>query len=215
MSDCGRRLLALVLLTLAGGPALADRIDPFAATTAYGTGGLEIVARHAPLDQLFRFAPLAASDGTVVPGFSDPLGTGLDPQFKLFAGAVQFMDLLGDYHPVNPFDPDDAHPTQESLQSAAIINMLLYGNVAPNEKSLVNSQLNLEQSSASERSRIPSTTETSPLSLAGFGSVTEYASPANLHWTHCPDYNLSRFLFSKSSSPRSAAKAPPRDCFVM
>lgn len=212
----------LLAVSLAfGAPVWAGKIDPDTVSLDYGLTGLKIVERHPGLSTAFSFAPFTAHKQTQVPGFSDPLGTGTDPLLKLFSGRVEHMDLLGDFHPSNPYDPTEVAPTQESVQTSYMINALLFGNQMPDHKKLVGAQFNLAYTLLSEFSNKPRTTETSPLTLAGFGSVTEFANPARLHWTHCPDYVFRRHLHkraqaqAKKKSPAARRTRPPLDCFVI
>tara|TARA_B100001540_G_scaffold218121_1_gene192690 strand:- start:320 stop:991 length:672 start_codon:yes stop_codon:yes gene_type:complete len=212
-------LLALALALAVGSPARAGKIDPDTVSIDYGLTGLRIVERQPGLSTAFSFAPFTAHKKAQVPGFSDPLGTGTDPLLKLFAGRVEHMDLLGDFHPSNPYDPTEVAPTQESVQTSYMINALLFGNQMPDHKKLVGAQLNLAYTMLSKISSKPRTTETSPLTLSGFGSVTEFTSPTQLHWTHCPDYVFRRYLHNKvkakKHSPAARKTRPPLDCFVI
>lgn len=209
-------LIALAALVTAPS-VFAGRIDPESVTIEYGTTGLQVVERRGGSAMLFDFAPFPADQDRVVPGFSDPLGAGSDPGLKLFSGRVHHMDLLGDFHPSNPHDPQEVAPTLESLQADQLVNDILYGDPLPNRKQLLLSQLNLVYTGISAFSDQPKTTETSPLALAGFGSVSDLPIPIHLHWTHCPDYSFKRFLMDKTkkASPALRRTRPRLDCFVI
>jgi len=216
----GRGLLVSWLLAMLFTAPLAHagRIDPDSVSVVYGTKGLQVVERQDIADLIFEFAPFVAHRNTLVPGFSDPLGAGQDPLFRLFSGNVHHMDLLGDFHPANPFDPTEIAPTEESVQTSFIVNAMLHGGLIPNTKQLFESQTKLGFKPPSKLSDTPETAETSPLVLSGFGSVSELSVPIQLHWTHCSDYHLKRFLFEKTKEvPRRVRPdtRPRLDCFVI
>lgn len=208
----------LLAMLLAVPFAHAGRIDPDSVSVVYGTKGLQVVERQDLADLIFEFAPFVAQRNSPVPGFSDPLGAGQDPLFRLFSGNVHHMDLLGDFHPANPFDPTEVAPTEVSLQSSFIVNVMLHSGPIPDTQQLFDSQTKLGFKPQSEFSNTPETAETSPLVLSGFGSVSELSVPIQLHWTHCSDYDLKRFLFKKSKDvpgPVRRDTRPRVDCFVI
>ncbi|GAB5449940.1 MAG: hypothetical protein Hals2KO_02680 [Halioglobus sp.] len=201
-------------------PGHAARINPENTLVTPGSNGYEIRERPSPLTNIFDFAPFTAHKQVQVPGFSDPLGTGTDPDFKVFSGAVKNLDLLGDFHRSNPFDPQELAPTQESLETSMVINQILYGVQIPGKKSLLESHLNVQKSDDSEFSPTPRTSETSPLVLAGFGSVSETAVPMRIHWTHCSDFT--RYLYKKpgknkkkNSRAKGRSRKPSSVCFMI
>jgi len=196
----------------------ACRIDPDSVSVVYGTNGLQVVKRQDLTDLIFEFAPFAAQRNTLVPGFSDPLGAGQDPLFRLFSGNVHHMDLLGDFHPANPFDPTEFAPSEDSLHASFINSIMLHAGYLPNTKQLFKSQTKLGFTPQSKISNIPQTAESNPLILSGFGSVSELSVPLQLHWTHCGDIKLKRFLFEKSKNvplPLRRDTRPRVDCFVI
>ena len=139
---------------------------------------------------------------------------------KAFDGKVHNMEALGDYHPTNPHDPSEYAPTAESLETTAIINEILYGVSIPTQRKMIDSQLNLLTSSVSQFTPKPSTTEMSPLTLAGFGSIQEVTNPLRVHWTHCPEYAGRLFILKANGTPanRSVGKnknKAKKDCFVI
>lgn len=214
----GFKVRWLIAILLAVPLAHAGRIDPDSVSVVYGTKGLQVVERQDLADLIFEFAPFVAHRNTHVPGFSDPLGAGQDPLFRLFSGNVHHMDLLGDFHPANPFDPTEIAPTEESLRSSYIVNAMLHGGLIPNPQQLFESQAKLGFTPQSKFSNTPETAETSPLVLSGFGTVSELSVPIQLHWTHCGDYPLKRFLFEKTKEvPRLVRRdtQPRLDCFVI
>ena len=211
----------IVLASLAcSGPALALRIDVNNEAVVTSPSGLRVVERETQPSRVFDFSPFVGHKRKTVRGFSDPLGTGADPSLKVFEGSVRNMDLLGDYHPSNPYDPTELAPSAESLETSQIINEILYGVTIPGRKALVNAQLNLKQNKTSALHPTPRTTETSPLSLVGFGNVSEFTRPVHMHWTHCPDYAFKRFMYKEARKgrrfiPKPGKPKPTRDCFVI
>lgn len=218
MTGRGFNAAWLLAILLAVPLAHAGRIDPDAVSVVYGTKGLQVVERQGLADLIFEFTPFVAQRNTLVPGFSDPLGAGQDPLFRLFSGNVHHMDLLGDFHPANPFDPTEIAPTEESLRSSYIVSVILRGGRLPNTQQLFDSQTKLGYTPQSKISNVPETMETNPLVLSGFGSVSEFSMPIQLHWTQCGDFHLKRFLFKKSEEvPRQLRRdtKPRLDCFVI
>ncbi|MCB1842448.1 MAG: hypothetical protein KDI09_05750 [Halioglobus sp.] len=211
-------LLGMTVTTLAP-HTQAGRIDPERAAVVHAPTGLKIVQRDVTAASLFDFAPFAAHAETRVPGFSDPLGAGWNGSMSVLKGSVQNIDILGDFHPTSPFDPSDGIPTQDNLQASYLLSILLHGAPLPSKKDLVTSQLNLTHSPLSQLSDRPKTVETTPLILAGFGSVTEKPGPVSLHWTQCPDYTLKRYLIAlgreKQASPAVRRNQPRLDCLVI
>tara|TARA_R110002072_G_scaffold154142_2_gene303868 strand:+ start:2227 stop:2844 length:618 start_codon:yes stop_codon:yes gene_type:complete len=198
----------------------AGKIDAERVAIVHSINGLQLVEQKLRLSQLFDFSPLTNKGRTrLPPGFSDPLGTGSEHTMTVFSGAVQNMDILGDFHPSNPFDPTEVAPTLESLQTSFLVNLLVYSAPLPAKSVLVSNQLNLMYSPKSELSERPKTIETSPLNLAGFGSVKEHPGPVSLHWTQCPDYEFKRYLMNKTTakkaSPTLRRNRPRPDCFVI
>jgi len=211
-------IFALFCALLASAQALALRIDPASVNVVQsGISGVRIVQKTPDTYPLFEFSPFVVYSETRVPGFSDPLGTGTDPLLKLFDGKVYHMDLLGDFNAYNPFDPKELEPTADSLHASALLNLMLYGVAIPDTEELVNYQLDLAKVPESKHSNDPRTSETSPMTLVGFGSVSELSRPIQLHWSHCPNFAFKRFLFQKQDKTAHVLRKlrPSHDCFVI
>ncbi|MCR9104754.1 MAG: hypothetical protein NXI15_05640 [Gammaproteobacteria bacterium] len=218
MLRTGLSLAALTALLAAPLPASAARIDADAVSIQQSPEGIRIVAKEQAATNVFAFSPFVAHPRKTVAGFSDPLGVGADPLLKVFDGSVRHMDVLGDFHPSNPYDPSDLAATPESVQTDRIINEILYGVNIPGKSALIASQLDLASSTPSALANQPRTTETSPLVLTGFGSISEFTDPIHLHWTHCPDYAFKRYLFKRTGKGSSSAvqrSRPRNDCFMI
>jgi len=195
----------------------AGPIDPEHVSVEYGQAGMKVVRRDPGPSVLLQFAPFGLAQQRV-PGFSDPLGAGSHGPVRLLSGTVQHMELLGDFHPSNPFDPQELEPTSTSLQADQMVNTLLYRLPLPASKDLLNTQLNIKKVARSSFSETPKTRETSPLVLSGYGTVSELSLPVQLHWTLCADYSVKRMLFeaSKKAPAPVRNKSKPRvDCFVI
>ncbi len=210
--------LALATIVLLPTSSLAARIDADKVSVSQSPDGVKVVAKEQLAPKIFDFAPFIAHPNKTVTGFSDPLGVGADSSLKVFEGRVDHMYLLGDFHPSNPYDYSDLAATPEALEADQIINEILYGVVIPGKSTLIASQLDLADAKPSTLHEQPRTTETSPLVLAGFGSISEFTNPIHLHWTHCPDYAFKRYLFKRTGKGSSAAvqrSRPRNDCFVI
>jgi len=197
--------------------AYANAIQRSDAAIILNENGELRIERASATAKALEFSPFSSGSDVVVSGFSDPLGMGVDPALKLFSGEVQHMDLLGDYRPSNPHNPEEIAPTPESIQSSQLINSLLHGFVLPNHKELVKAQLSVNDAEASRFSNKPRTREGSPLNLAGYGSVSEFSKPVQLHWSHCPDYASRRMLFKRLPEKGRTKRCtkPPCDCFAI
>ena len=123
-----------------GGIPTVDRVIPNSGMSTGKPKATASIYLRSETRQLFDFAPLPAGNKTGVPGFADPLGTGADPEFKLFSGTVQFMDLLGDFNAVNPADVTDIDGGSGALPGTTIIDILLYDNIADDSRSFYMSQ---------------------------------------------------------------------------
>lgn len=205
---------------ITSGATYASRIDTDTTSIVISPSGYKVVANEKQPAKVFEFAPFTGHKKRTVRGFSDPLGTGADPSLKVFSGVVKDMDLLGDFHPANPYDPTELAPTQESLETAEIINSILYDVYIPGKNELLGDQINLKKAKSSKYHPKPRTAETSPLVIAGFGSIDDYTRPLHLHWTHCPGYAFKRYLHKSAQhgrmvKPKPGQSKPKRDCFVI
>lgn len=192
-------------------PTLATPIEPGKGADNHPGGG-------ATTADLFEFSPFTPISLGPLEGFSDPLGAGVDPLFGVFSGSVHNLDLLGNLTITREFEPANLKPaTSAALHTSDIINMLLYSYLAPKSRQLLAIQLNLDDATLMEIGGTPMTTETAPLSLVGFGSVSDPGvKPANVHWTHCPEAQKRAVLF-KAQGKRlgKLCTRPPCDCFML
>jgi hypothetical protein len=154
---------------------------------------------------LFDFSPFTADNRTIVPGFADPLGTGNDTGLKIFSGRVHFMDLLGNFSVSNPGDPADIELPPGALDGVNLLDDLISMYLSYDGRAYDTSLFNLETAEVIERNGLPVTSETSPLSLSGFGSVSKNLKPYIVHWTRCP---------SAAKRAQVMAKTATRPCTV-
>ena len=106
---------------------------------------------------LVEFSPFTADNKTVVPGFADPLGSGIDPGLKVFSGKVQFMDLLGFFR----VQPSDAVAEVElppgALKGIDLLDDFLAVYLSYNGRAYDGSILNITDDPVVERDGLPVT----------------------------------------------------------
>jgi hypothetical protein len=167
-------------------PAPATNINPADAPTVVEPHSMSPQDRRFVTALLFDFSPFTANNRTIVPGFADPLGTGIDPGLKLFSGKVYFMDLLGSVDVSSSEDHVDIELPPGALDGVNLLDNLISMYLSYDGRAFDNSLFNLETAEVIERNGLPVTSETSPLSLSGFGAVSDNLTPFNVHWTRCP-----------------------------
>jgi len=170
----------------ASAPVHAASIDLENAAAALDSRGLSAEDKRFITAPLFEFSPFSANNQTVVPGFADPLGTGIDPGLKIFSGKVHYMDLLGNFDVAKANDTDEIELPAGALQGINPLDNFLSLYLSYNGRAYDSALLDLDSAEVTERNGLPVTRETSPLSLAGYGSVSENLRPVSLHWTRCP-----------------------------
>jgi hypothetical protein len=195
-----KRVWAIVLLSTLWVclPVLAASIDADDAAAVLESLGLSPKDKRSITTPLFEFSPFSANNRTVVPGFADPLGMGVDPELRIFSGRVQFMDLLGNYNAAKPNETVDIKLPQGALKGINLLDNFIAVYLSYNGRAFDSSLLNLQTAEVIERNGLPVTSETSPLTLAGFGSVADHLKPYSRHWTRCT---------AKDKRERALAKA--------
>ncbi len=169
-------------------PTAAATIGPNDPTAILELLGLSPQDKRLHIAPLFNFSPFSATDETLapVPGLADPLGTGVDPGLRVFGGTVQFMDLLGHFNGVaGAGESADIELPPGALDGINLLDNFIAVYLSYNGRAFDKSIWNLETAEVIERNGRPVTSETSPLSLAGFGSVSENLQPFLQVWTHC------------------------------
>lgn len=174
------------ILTALSVPVLGASIDSTDTLAMMKARGLATIEKRHFTAPLVQFSPYTAKKNPVVTGYTDPLGIGADPKLRIFSGRVQYMDLLGHFSIAKDDDPREIElPPGTRLADdllAEFLSKYLPGQKRPIDYSL----LNLKKAEVMERGGVPVTTETSPLSLAGFGTVEKNLRPLGVHWTRCP-----------------------------
>lgn len=166
--------------------ARSASIDPGDAVAILELHGLSSLDKRIVTAPLFEFSPFSADNKTVVPGFADPLGTGVDPGLRVFSGKVHFMDLLGYFRAEENEGKADVELPPDTLKGIDLLDNFLAVYLSYDGRAYDTSVLNLASAQVVEQNGLPVTAETSPLSLAGYGSVSENLKPLALHWTRCP-----------------------------
>jgi hypothetical protein len=161
-------------------------IDPDDAVAMLELQGLSPKDKRIITAPLFDFSPFIADNKTVVPGFADPLGAGVDPGLRVFSGKVHFMDLLGNFNVDKTDEVAEVELPPGALKGVDLLDNFLAVYLSYNGRAYDGSILQLAGAQIVERNGLPVTAETSPLSLAGYGSVSENLKPLSLHWTRCP-----------------------------
>jgi hypothetical protein len=209
-------LMIAILVSVMSAPAHSSRINR--STVVIGpipqiNATFEQLLLTAPL---FDNAPFQANKEQIVPGFSDPLGTGVDPELRVFAGKVHFMDVLGDFDTEpGPNGTDEGLPpgTFKGLDlTEDLVSVITSGR----QRGFDSSILNLKKAELTERHGLPVTTETSPLSLAGFGSVSEFFFPINTHWVQCSRRDRRIYMMTmKPAKIRNRFPPNPATCYSL
>lgn len=193
-------LLVFLFALVFSGPLSAASIDPDDTVAILELQGLSPKDKRIFTAPLFEFAPFFADNKTVVPGFADPLGAGVDPGLRVFSGKVHFMDVLGHFQTQEQDEIAAVELPPDALQGVDLLDNFLAVYLSYNGRAYDGSVLQLAGSQVVERNGLPVTAETSPLSLAGYGSISENQQPRALHWTRCP--GMEKRLRSMTKSMR-------------
>jgi len=203
--------LYLIFLTVSV-PAWSGSIDPGNMAAILEVRGLSPQDKRIITEPLFDFSPFSANSKTIVPGFADPLGTGVDPGLRIFSGKVHFMDLLGNFRVKKAGEVPEIELPPDALKGINLLDNFLAVYLSYNGRAYDRSILNLGGATVVERDGLPVTAETSPLSLAGYGSVSEHLKPLTLHWTRCPGKDKRLASMEKSLKRGQWPCAPPAVC---
>lgn len=177
--------LVVLLCMLVTTPAFAATIGPNDPTAMLELLGLSPKDKRLLTAPLFTFSPFSATNDTVVPGVADPLGTGVDPQLKVFGGTVQFMDLLGNFNASTGGSAADVELPPGALNGINLLDNFIAVYLSYNGRAFDKSIWNLQGEEVIDRHGLPVTSETSPLTLAGYGSVAENLQPYLKTWNNC------------------------------
>ena len=201
--------LFCIALSLPGG---AENIESGDSSAILELLGLSTKDKRLVTAPLFDFSPISASRHAAVPGFADPLGTGLEHGLNVFSGKVYFADLLGHFSDDNPDDADSKILAAESLKGIDLLDNYAEVYLSYNGRAFDRSLWNLQRADVTERNGLPVTSETSPLSLAGFGSVSEHVAPLRLHWTYCRSKDKRRRSMIQSMNKGRGPCSVPEAC---
>lgn len=161
---------------------------------------------------LFDFSPFTANDQSIVPGFADPLGMGIDPGLTVFSGSVNYMDLLGNFSISKLSDVEEIELPPGALQDIDLLDNMTSVYFAYDGRAFDKSLFNLQTAEIIERNGLPVTSETSPLSLSGFGFVSDNFNPFNVHWTNCPSQDKRKQSMTESIKLGRAPCSAPGAC---
>lgn len=202
----------VLLLTLPG--AQAGRMLPTPFDLELDAGKQYTFGQVVFKTPVFDTAPFEPPQKRSVPGFADPLGIGADQKLSVFSGVVQFMDLLGDFTLEHDKDIAAAALPPNALKGMDYRDDLLEGILTGKRRAFDPSLLNVKSGSVREINGRPVTSETSPLSLAGYGVVSEYLKPVREHWTRCPAVEKrARVMDELPGKLRKKYKPRPISCF--
>jgi hypothetical protein len=206
-----RAIFALFCLWI-GGPANATTIGSSDTSTQ-----LEPLAKSSQDKRfltalLFDFSPYTANNQRVIAGLADPLGIGADSALRIFDGKVYFMDLLGNFTVSSLGDSADFELPPGTLRGINLLDDVTSMYLSYEGRAFDKSLWNLETAEVIERNGLPVTSETSPLSLSGFGSVSEKFNPFNMLWNRCPSQDKREQAMSKSMKQGRAPCSTPGAC---
>jgi hypothetical protein len=195
-------------------------VDPATATTIGSSDSSTLLEPLAMSSQdkrfltalLFDFSPYTANKQTAVAGLADPLGIGADPALSIFDGKVYFMDLLGNFTVSSLGDPAGFDLPPSTLHGINLLDDVNSMYLSYEGRAFDKSLWNLETAEVIERNGLPVTFETSPLSLSGYGSVSEKFNPFNMLWTRCPSQYKREQAMSKSMKQGGAPCSTPGAC---
>ena len=184
MNNCITTLFLLLFL-LVPLPAPAAAIGPNDPTAILELLGLAPHDKRLVIATLFDFSPFSATNTSVVPGLSDPLGAGVDPGLRIFGGTVHYMDLLGNFKATKTPGEEEIELPPNALSGINLLDNFIAVYLAYNGRAFDQSIWNLRTTEVEDRDGLPVTSETSPLSIAGYGSVADHLQPYLKPWTHC------------------------------
>lgn len=205
-------LLVFLICLFGSASVLSASIEPGNTAAILELRGLSPQDKRIITAPLFDFSPFSANNKTVVPGFADPLGTGVDPGLRVFSGKVHFMDLLGNFRANKEDEVVAVELPPDALKGIDLLDNFLGMYLSYNGRAYDRSILTLGGGEVIERHGLPVTAETSPLSLAGYGSVSENLKPLALHWTRCPGKEKRLHAMEEATKRRQWPCAVPAVC---
>jgi hypothetical protein len=161
---------------------------------------------------IFDFSPTNGSSLATVPGFEDPLGIGADSGLMIFGGRVYFRDLLGNFTLPTLHASTDFELPPDTLHGINLLDDVTSMYLSYEGRAFDKSLLNLQSAEIIERNGLPVTSETSPLSLSGFGIVAEKFDPFSVLWSHCPSQDKRERAMAESIKQGRAPCSAPGAC---
>jgi hypothetical protein len=206
-----RVTFALLCLWIVG-PATATTISSSESLSPPDPLKLSAQEKRFSTSLLFDFSPFTDNNQTVVAGFTDPLGIAAENGLRVFDGAIHFMDLLGNFKLSSLGDPKDFELPPGSLHGINLLDDTTSLYLSYEGRAFDQSLWDLETTEVIERNGLPVTLETSPLSLSGFGFVSEKFNPFNLLWNRCPSQDKREQTMAKSMKLSGGPCLSPGAC---
>lgn len=210
-----RKTWATVVLLIAvlGTPAFAhfiDTSDPAYRLRVSTASPAELQKITGPL---FEFAPFRPHANNRVPALLDPLGMGTDPSLKLYSGLLFNSDLLGYFHSLRTDNNnDDLELPQGTVHQSVLVSNYVSRFFGGKVRAADRSLNRLRKAGKRTWLGLPTTLETSPLTLAGFGSVGEVIRPVRRNWLDCDGVER-RIHVMTDVPPNLRRKLPPSPSF--
>lgn len=209
-SNSARVVLALLCLMVWSSAGQAEYMGPRDASSLVRSGS-------APQDKtaLFEFAPFKSQENSQVAVVANPLGLGSDPDLTLFSGTMHYADLLSHFEgSLDILDHSDVTLPAGTVRQQQLIRNYVQRFFSGDVRAVDASLYNLRKARVRTWLGLPVTHETHPLSLAGFGSVSEYMKPVARGWNECD--NVERRQQSMEDLPphlRKKNSGKPNICF--
>lgn len=205
-------MLVPLLSILISVPALATPIPPIDSSISLKPSDISSQDKRFATALLFDFSPLTANAQIQIPGFSDPLGIGMDTGLGIVADQIYFADLLGDSK-VPVLDPtSEIELPPGALHGVNILDDPEEMYFSYNGRAFDRSIFDLEKAEIIERRGLPVTSETSPLSMTSYGNVSNFHKTFQVHWTSCSALTKREEEMAKSIAKRRWPCANPALC---
>jgi len=104
---------------------------------------------------------------------------------KVFGGTVQFMDLLGNFTAAAGSAAAEVELPPGALNGVNLLDNFIAVYLSYNGRAFDKTIWNLQGAEVIDRDGLPVTSETSPLTLAGYGTVAENLQPYLKNWNEC------------------------------
>jgi hypothetical protein len=152
--------------------------------------------------EIFEFSQIIPEKQVPLPGFSNPLGTAIVSGTRVFSGKLHFFDVLGDNISHSGADSQDIELPSGALAGIKLLDDLDALYYSYDGRAFDKSLWDLSIAKVIMRDDLPVTSETGPLSLSGYGSVSTHFKPYDVHWTQCPSLDKREFAMTKAIKKR-------------